>query len=314
MKTLSSETKIAVKTLAFRQIILYTLYMTDLSKCLEKIQLIYLFGATITHAEDFETETEIGACCKFYYVLDGEYELKIARQTYEAKAGSMFFIPAGIPHSRRYVGDVRHVSQQYMHFNFLSLTEPNLFDYLALPYKIDIGVRADVRKMFNNVFRLAAQTTLSSRFKLTATILNLLGLYIEKSAGSSGFIAETAQVQSENTVILKITKYIKDNIDRQITNEELARIACMQENYFIRFFKKQTGTTPHKFITKIKIDTAMGLLENTDITISHAMEKVGYYDMSHFSRTFKQLHKLSPSEYVKKFRDTNYKSNGIKRN
>ena len=280
---------------------------------LEKIQLSYLFGATITHAEDFDTETEIGACCKFYYVLDGEYELTIDRQTYEAKAGSMFFIPAGIPHSRRYTGNVRHVSQQYMHFNFLSLSEPNLFDYLALPYKIDIGVRADVRKMFNGVFRLASQPTLHSRLKLTATILNLLGMYIEKSKGGS-ITAETPQIPTENTVILKITKYIKDNIDRQITNEELARIACMQENYFIRFFRKQTGTTPHKFITKIKIDTAMGLLENTDITISHAMEKVGYYDMSHFSRTFKQLHKLSPSEYVKKFRDTNYKSNGIKRN
>ena len=291
--------------------------MVDISKCLEKIQFNYLFGATITHTDKFETGTEISTCCKFYYVLDGEYELTIGQQSYEAKAGSMFFIPAGIPQSRRYIGNVRHVSQQYMHFNFLSLTEPNLFDRLSLPYKIDIGLRTDVKKMFNTVFRLASQTTLSARFKLTAIILNLFGLYVEKSAGGGnnglGIIGETGQLQ-ENTVILKITKYIKDNIDRQITNEELARVACMQGNYFIRFFRKQTGTTPHKFITKIKIDTAMGLLENTDITISRAMEKVGYYDMSHFSRTFKQLHNLPPSEYVKKFRNTNYKSDGIKKN
>ena len=212
--------------------------MVDISKCLEKIQFNYLFGATITHTDKFETGTEISTCCKFYYVLDGEYELTIGQQSYEAKAGSMFFIPAGIPQSRRYIGNVRHVSQQYMHFNFLSLTEPNLFDRLSLPYKIDIGLRTDVKKMFNTVFRLASQTTLSARFKLTAIILNLFGLYVEKSAGGGknglGIIGETGHLQ-ENTVILKITKYIKDNIDRQITNEELARVACMQGNYFIRF-------------------------------------------------------------------------------
>ena len=157
--------------------------MVDISKCLEKIQFNYLFGATITHTDKFETGTEISTCCKFYYVLDGEYELTIGQQSYEAKAGSMFFIPAGIPQSRRYIGNVRHVSQQYMHFNFLSLTEPNLFDRLSLPYKIDIGLRTDVKKMFNTVFRLASQTTLSARFKLTAIILNLFGLYVEKSGG-----------------------------------------------------------------------------------------------------------------------------------
>ncbi len=65
----------------------------------------------------------------------------------------------------------------------------------------------------------------------------------KKSAGGKngpGIIGETGQLQ-ENTVILKITKYIKENSDRQITNEELARVACMQGNYFYTFFPKANG-------------------------------------------------------------------------
>ena len=39
--------------------------MVDISKCLEKIQFNYLFGATITHTDKFETGTEISTAVNF---------------------------------------------------------------------------------------------------------------------------------------------------------------------------------------------------------------------------------------------------------
>lgn len=290
--------------------------MINVEKDLEKIRFTYLFGAYTMHGEGFEIPLEIGACHKFYYVTEGEYELTIAGRTYPAKSGSLFFIPAGTPYSRRYIG-AHTVTQYYFHFDLLFEEQAGFFEELDLPYVLDMGVRKDVSRLFDTIVKLGRTHTLPARWRLTAAVLNLLALYVEKSRAANGALGlssdETGLPERENKTIIKLTKYIKDNIDRQITNGELAEIACMQENYFIRYFKKQTGMTPHRFITKLKIDTALGLLENTDISVGKAMEKVGYYDMSHFSRTFKQFRGIPPVEYIKKFRNTTFKSDGIEK-
>ena len=273
----------------------------------------YLFGAHTMHGEGFEIPMEIGACHKFYYVTDGEYELTIAGRTYPARIGSLFFIPAGTPYSRRYIG-ARTVTQYYFHFELQYEENPGFFEELELPFVIDVGVRKDVSRLFDTIIRQGRMHTLPARWRMTAAVINLLALYVEKSRAGGGdfrFSASGIPPEQENKTIIRLTKYIKDNIDRQISNRELAEIACMQENYFIRYFKKQTGMTPHRFITKLKIDTALGLLENTDISVGKAME--GFYDMSHFSKTFKQFHGIPPVEYIKKFRNTKVKSDGIEK-
>lgn len=286
--------------------------MIDVEKVLEKMNVTYYFGAQTTHLEGFEVPLEISTCSKFYYVTEGEYELVVDGKAYLAKPGSLFFIPAGIPLSRHYINETRSTTQYFFHFDFVCPAKPDLFEELALPYELEIGIRKEVIRYFNAVIRHAKSHSLQARLRLTAAILGLLAYYIDKS-GCVPLTAKGDLHETENKTITKITKYIKNNIDRQISNRELAEIACMQENYFIRYFKKQTGMTPHKFIIKVKLDVAIGLLENTDTSIGKVMEKIGFYDMSHFSKTFKQFHGMPPADYVKKFRNTKFKSDGIEK-
>ena len=137
------------------------------------------------HGEGFEIPMEIGACHKFYYVTDGEYELTIAGRTYPARIGSLFFIPAGTPYSRRYIG-ARTVTQYYFHFELQYEENPGFFEELELPFVIDVGVRKDVSRLFDTIIRQGRMHTLPARWRMTAAVINLLALYVEKSRASGG--------------------------------------------------------------------------------------------------------------------------------
>ena len=99
--------------------------------------------------------------------------------------------------------------------------------------------------------------------------------------------------------INSIIKYIHKNIDRNITIEELSKICCVEENYFIRLFRKNMSVPPHKYIKSYRLKLAASYLERK-YSAGEVAEKVGYSDISAFSHAFKKEYGIYPSEYTKK--------------
>ena len=65
----------------------------------------------------------------------------------------------------------------------------------------------------------------------------------------------------------------------------------------IRTFKEYFNMSPVEYLTKIKIDYACNLLQNTDYTTLSISKKIGYTSLSHFNHIFKKLKNLTPLEY-----------------
>lgn len=65
--------------------------------------------------------------------------------------------------------------------------------------------------------------------------------------------------------LTKILTYIDTHIERNITIHELAEIAYMHPNYFIRLFKQQIGVPPIQYITRKKITKAKELLRGRKV-------------------------------------------------
>lgn len=68
---------------------------------------------------------------------------------------------------------------------------------------------------------------------------------------------------------------------------------------FIRNFKLYTGFTPMQYILSKRIYNAEALLQNTQYNITEIAQIVGYDNPLYFSRIFKKLKGISPSEYRK---------------
>jgi len=81
--------------------------------------------------------------------------------------------------------------------------------------------------------------------------------------------------------------------------KRLAKMVGVSQSQFERLFSRILGTTPYEYLLRVRIAAARALLENSDRTIADIACETGFYDHSHFTRTFKRLVGVSPGKYRK---------------
>jgi AraC-like DNA-binding protein len=93
--------------------------------------------------------------------------------------------------------------------------------------------------------------------------------------------------------------FFSENYNQNINIDDYAASRGMSVSWFIRNFKKYTGSTPMQFILQKRICNAEALLLNTEYNINEIAQIVGYDNSLYFSRMFKKIKGISPSEYRK---------------
>jgi len=85
--------------------------------------------------------------------------------------------------------------------------------------------------------------------------------------------------------------------DKPLDVAALARVALTSEAHFIRSFKETFGETPHRYLQRRRIERAMRMLRETDEDVTGISIEVGFRSLGTFSRTFREIVGVSPSEY-----------------
>ncbi|MFR2703012.1 MAG: helix-turn-helix domain-containing protein [Longicatena caecimuris] len=93
--------------------------------------------------------------------------------------------------------------------------------------------------------------------------------------------------------------YFNEHYSESISIEEYAEKNHVSTSWFIRNFKLYVGSTPMQFILQKRICNAEALLLNTEYNINEIAQIVGYDNALYFSRMFKKIKGISPSEYRK---------------
>jgi AraC-like DNA-binding protein len=83
----------------------------------------------------------------------------------------------------------------------------------------------------------------------------------------------------------------------------LARIAYVSEAHFIRTFRATFGETPHRYLQRRRVERAMFLLRETDLSVSEICLDVGFTSLGTFSRTFRDIVGESPTAYRRRAAD-----------
>ncbi len=86
----------------------------------------------------------------------------------------------------------------------------------------------------------------------------------------------------------------------ELSNEALAEVAGISEVYLRRLFKEYYDTTPKQYILGLRIKEAKRLLDEGLTSVGAVAEACGFSGIYHFSRMFKTVTGISPSEYVKR--------------
>lgn len=97
----------------------------------------------------------------------------------------------------------------------------------------------------------------------------------------------------------KATLYFNEHYNENINIDEYAQNNHVSVSWFIRNFKQCTGSTPMQYILSKRIYNAEILLHDSSYNLTEISEIIGYDNPLYFSRIFKKVKGLSPSEYRK---------------
>ncbi len=113
----------------------------------------------------------------------------------------------------------------------------------------------------------------------------------------------TDSLKTDNAHVIeeidKATLYFNEHYSEEISIEEYAQNNHFSVSWFIRNFKHCTGSTPMQYILSKRIYNAEILLHDSTYNVTEIAEIVGYENPLYFSRIFKKVKGLSPSEYRK---------------
>lgn len=97
---------------------------------------------------------------------------------------------------------------------------------------------------------------------------------------------------------------IVQSIQQNYTNpnyelDELLRSAPYCYDYLCRLFRQELHTTPHKYLTELRLQAAANTLRMGNSSITETARMCGYHDPLYFSRMFKKKYGVSPREYAR---------------
>ncbi len=109
--------------------------------------------------------------------------------------------------------------------------------------------------------------------------------------------AAQAQRTSRREALLRVGRYVRDNLTRRVTLGDAAAAADLSPNYLAHLLKKETGKTFTDLVTERRMDKAQELLAHTTMRIAEVAEAVGFEDEAYFARRFRQRFRIAPRDY-----------------
>ncbi|MGC4034119.1 MAG: AraC family transcriptional regulator [Tepidisphaeraceae bacterium] len=103
--------------------------------------------------------------------------------------------------------------------------------------------------------------------------------------------------------VARVLAFIHDRPARPIDNAELARVAAVSVNTFLRRFRRFTGTTPHQYLTQVRLANAIAALLTTEKSIDQIAADSGFCDRYHLSRIFQRNVYVGPATFRKTARE-----------
>jgi transcriptional regulator GlxA family with amidase domain len=97
--------------------------------------------------------------------------------------------------------------------------------------------------------------------------------------------------------IAHVASFIRDNYHRRLTLTEMAETVNLSRWRLCHLFKESMGTSPERYLTKVRLEKARQLLETEFLTVKEVMNRVGIADASHFARSFKSAYGITPGKY-----------------
>ncbi|WP_270268906.1 AraC family transcriptional regulator [Enterocloster clostridioformis] len=136
---------------------------------------------------------------------------------------------------------------------------------------------------------------------LEQLIIHLYRRYFSYSlpVRSSRFLAEAS---SGNDTYNRIVRYMEEHLGERMTIDRICRDNLVGCSQLQKLFRDTKGCGVIEFFSMMKIDTAKQMIRDNQLNFTQIADRLGYSSIHYFSRQFKQITTMTPSEYATSIR------------
>lgn len=155
----------------------------------------------------------------------------------------------------------------------------------------------DSRYVGELVRRTVCEYEQKREFYSLAVQADIYSLLIELArSGGRRFDGESGHRTENDLSFYRILEYIDTHSAEPLEAAELARMCHMSYSHFARLFRENYGRSCKEYITYIRLNKAQELLLHTDRDLNFIAQETGFYDCSHFIRTYKKWRGITPKQ------------------
>lgn len=224
------------------------------------------------------------------YCVGGEGELQVHGAHHSVATGDLLMLPKGISHT---YGASAHRPWTVYWIHFAGQEVEAFWNYLGFNSEHPVASVSMTPRLIGALEALTQvcttdflETSLVYGSNLLREILTLMQLIKVQNRETRSLFSIDA-----------IHAVMHDSLHMELDLDTLARTANMTRHAFCRRYKIITGVSPYKHYLYLKMKRACHFLDTTDQSVTYIAEVMGYSDPYYFSRIFRQIMGMPPSQY-----------------
>lgn len=196
--------------------------------------------------------------------------------------GRWFWLRFAMPPNRRFPGLPSDQSSRLL--KALTESEPVVFPYSP-------SLETCFNRLMDEHRHPSPETPVIAR-----AVLHELLVWIVRDCRNAG-LRPMSSVPVFSVEIQRAVKWIEVNVMSPIAVPDLAGMVNMGESNFRRKFIHETGYSPRDYILHAKIDRAMEMLSNSNLSVTEIAMALGFATSAHFASMFRRRKGMRPSDY-----------------
>lgn len=273
---------------------------------------IRFFGAhKQTVQSDWLMTKEFHHAFEILIVLDGAQETVIDNNPIIINSDNILLIPPGFEHTNRCIS-TESMTYFCAHFD---IDEPSLrmklmknCDWVYRPSNPYHNQLRQCLQKWINIFDDPAISVSKAKLRAQIVLFELLEVLVDIQPQNTDIKANqsmtTAKYAKEIAEAIKWTFKNKsmdkgEHADYTIHIQPIIASLGISPNYGLEVFQKIYQMSPRKYLSDLKLQEAKILLQQPELSLNEIAKRLGYKNLSHFSRQFKRWTGLNPTEFRK---------------
>ncbi len=248
------------------------------------------------------------------YMLEGNAYVEAGEENYVLEPGDLIVFYPQMPHAIYSTGQlpIRYYVLKFdaVHLNMSGSALPPISSLLAMAAEereVSVYLEKDtldgrkVRRLIQESIKALEEKNFGYDIVLHSNYCLVMAEIFRVWEQEGLQIKKRRKESSLNEKFAKVSEYISQHYQEEISVEDLAGKLRMSYSYFAAKFKEYYGQTCKEMILAVRLQKAEDLLRFTDFDLTYISQETGFCDCSHFIKAFKQKYGVTPRKYRNKF-------------